>query len=384
MAQRLFLHIGLPKTGTSAIQFFLRCNESALREQSIVYVHERIYEAWDGKKSSLNKHLKCIDLLANGEQDILISDEGISPIVSRNPNDILLIKDRYPSLEIKIILYLRRQDLHIESLFNHIASSAEEKQFTWEEYPSRFLPLECHDRINYDYYSWISRLQEVLGKENICVRVYDKNEFYGGSIFTDFIHALNLPFLDEYTIPEKRIGHSLDQRYRKIAAKQYEIFNDRSHVEKNISMHVLYALNESMGFSNIKKFLSVKERNDILEYFRESNTMVAEKILQKKGPLFPQNKMTETPKEDSFHSGELEMIPIVLNKIWFNAIVNIDFSMFIYIKMNDFQKRYHSGELGARKKYRIYKMLNSICKRLTGKSPADTKIKLDVFDQSMR
>ncbi len=50
---------------------------------------------------------------------------------------------------------------------------------------------------------------EVFGKENLIVKLFNKNEFYQGDLLKDFIHSIGLEWNDEVIIPPKQ-NESLD------------------------------------------------------------------------------------------------------------------------------------------------------------------------------
>ena len=64
--------------------------------------------------------------------------------------------------------------------------------------------------MDYDYV--LEQIASYVGKDNICVRIFDKNAFLknsaDGSILADFLDILNLSYTDEYTVnnPERNPG----------------------------------------------------------------------------------------------------------------------------------------------------------------------------------
>lgn len=113
----IFLHIGPPKTGTTTIQRFLNINKKKLENKGILYPKSGIknsgqhnlawelldYYEYDKKYGTWSDLFNEIDK----NEKIVISSEFFS-LLDENGIEKLYRKLRH--YEVKIILYLRRQD----------------------------------------------------------------------------------------------------------------------------------------------------------------------------------------------------------------------------------------------------------------------------------
>jgi hypothetical protein len=107
--------------------------------------------------------------------------------------------------EFKIVLYLRRQDSYAESLYNQHVKAGATFPGTFEEHFARY-------RERYDYRGMILKLAAVFGAQNILVRPYEKQQFYGETIFADFMHhVFGQELAGRYALPERDQNARLDR-----------------------------------------------------------------------------------------------------------------------------------------------------------------------------
>ena len=364
MRQKLYLHIGLGKTGTTAIQHFCEDNEPALQRHGIAYSPHRIYEYWPTNPEPYDKALQFIDANLGKGRDILVSDECIYFNFAHDPRAIEL-KDRYPDLDIHAIVYLRRQDLHLESLINFLQfTGMGEDRFEWIEFPSSFkTPYPGITAESYDYYAWIKPLSETLGRDNVHVRVYEPGRFAGGTIFSDFLDVLGIPLTDEFVMPTARANPSLDARFTRLLKAFYSEHPTSHSYERRIAAQALGAVNVSMGITRRRSLFSVEERRELLDHFGKGNGKLAAEFFGEDGPLF--DTTLADKEEDRFDDDELQLLPGLLNKVWYETLADMDFGAFNTFKMQMYQDRYHSGDASARKRYLFHKVVNSLCKRFS-------------------
>ncbi|RQD95957.1 hypothetical protein DZD46_07450, partial [Campylobacter hepaticus] len=135
-----YLHIGMPKTGTTSIQTFLTENKNLLLQYNYLYPesilewgHQHITLVWIIKLLRLNKKLLFLEkkykqiminfrkeLKINSNKTILLSTEGLTwdfdnPIYIKILHKILKL---FGFTTIKIIIYLRPQEDMLASLYS--------------------------------------------------------------------------------------------------------------------------------------------------------------------------------------------------------------------------------------------------------------------------
>lgn len=176
--QLIFIHIGVHKTGTTSLQYFLSLNRGLLSGNGILYPETGIPDkhnlygqhqlAWAlmGNKRYPNDNI-WIRLQEECKRErpakIVISSEGFDNL--EQPG-IEKLKEQLPSDDIKIILYLRSylgllKSMYFESLKKNLFSGSFKDYFI----------LKC-SRINYN--SLVERWSAIFGEENIILRLYDE------------------------------------------------------------------------------------------------------------------------------------------------------------------------------------------------------------------
>ncbi len=235
-AKVLYLHIGTPKTATTAIQRFCMDNREAFHSYGYDYPMFEVEYANTGKWRNGhfllgNMNQASWDFAAdekicreNFEQiqekfevydNIILSDEGVwnhgfkCSGMCWDQIQKELAKNLFT---VKIVVYLRRQDEFVYSWWNQIVKAGLRKTsvITWEEMIKR-LPV-----VQLDYYKTLEKIAGIVGKENIIVRRYDRSRFSEGLIQKDFIQTIGLKFSEEYQIREEVSNVSLTKNCSEI------------------------------------------------------------------------------------------------------------------------------------------------------------------------
>lgn len=284
----LYLHIGLPKTGTSALQSFFAKNRERLYEDGIWYpeltanlkVEEKL-KVFGGNAVFLSRcSVNLEDMsqemrqlfedtckkIRSSDKNILLSNEGLfrgNVIVYRN------LMDR--GFDVKVIVYLRRQDLWGESRWNQIVKSYDETK-------------NCFDFIqqmqDFNYYKKLKEIAAVVGKDNVIVSVYESG---GGSedIFTTFLDILGIHSVEKYQKDAYQANPSLSANFIEIKRVLNSIPNGprlMDNMKELLEEGRKYALINEKTI-HAPSFLSREERLAIIEKYHESNTMLAKEFL---------------------------------------------------------------------------------------------------------
>lgn len=268
---KLFLHIGLHKTGTSSIQESLIQNKDNLVKEGILYPnHIKIFDnILNTDFFNIKLADKCATELENISKSkkntikkIIISNEAFSG----NPFDgykKLKIIVKYLSkisekFETKIILYLRRQDKLIESLY--IQSIKDGKTALFND----FIKTLKYDSLNWSNY--IKIWMQHFSKNQLIIRMYDKKKFKDGNIVTDFACALESKSLkNDITFYEENKGYS--QASLEIAQMLNQYLNG---YEKRYVRYFLEKIDTKKRHISYT-FYTYKERQKVLSYFKKCN-----------------------------------------------------------------------------------------------------------------
>lgn len=231
----VYLHIGLPKTGTTAIQNFLTANDAVLKSHGICFpdlglrysgigwrrnAHFliRAYKNKNGKKdrtrpcTEYDATLDKIALLGSSYEKIILTDEAIWRASQSRPNFWTRIREDFSkrNMELRIIVYLRRQDEFVQSLYRQKVKSS-----------STCLPFADYlrelQKINYplDFLSYLNTLSDVFGKDNLIVRIYGNNQYRGKehTLISDFLDIFGLSLEDDFKNSKSVYNPSLNGTY---------------------------------------------------------------------------------------------------------------------------------------------------------------------------
>lgn len=277
MAETVFVHIGLHKTGSTAIQKFLTANARRLRRNGILYprtgqvriAHHQI--AWSMRN---NARVPWADLraeLAESDTAVLSSEEFESV---RSPEAWERLRDNLPG-DVKIVCYLRRQDELLESHYN------QHRKTGGLDSPAAFKRRVLYQM---DYLARLQPFADAFGVENIIVRPYDKTRMPNG-LFADFLSAIGRDMKADYVCPSHALNPSLNDTG--IALMRFV----RTHLPNRAALWCARQVAERFLCCRPgeppRSAFSPEERRDLLSRFAESNAEVARRYLGRSdGVLF--------------------------------------------------------------------------------------------------
>ena len=219
-AKRLYVHIGMPKTGTSSIQrYFAENAEALLRFHDLCYLYG--YRDDNGPYAALvhpdftpsncqwlfplTQHgisflrEKNVEATRKNCTSLLISDEaalkgGTRDCTRAFVDDIPRLQEIFTDREIWIIMYLRRADDFCKSIYGEMSKHGFRNASL-----QRTFAIYCHSMA----LSWalfdlpwsIQTLAGAVGRENLILRLYDRKNMKNGSSVDDFadIFGIEVP-----------------------------------------------------------------------------------------------------------------------------------------------------------------------------------------------
>jgi hypothetical protein len=205
MTPTLYLHIGLHKTGTSAIQNVCMANQDRLMRAGILFpsagfkrVPAREPSATRGH-SGLIKFFKRPDRIpARNESQALFREmhaaDAASLILSsevfsapHNHGSLAGVEwFRKKGFDVKVIVFLRRQDKHLDSLYRERLKSDEPSGGETRSINEFWL---AEGDAWLDYRTRVGPWVEAVGRENAIVRSYDDAQQSGG-VIRDFLSVI--------------------------------------------------------------------------------------------------------------------------------------------------------------------------------------------------
>ena len=311
---RLFLHVGLHKTGTSAIQRFLRRNSSLLEEKGIYYPKDSLGgDAQHAFPLVLRRKdpLGDIDYAQKWIADcgryckahnlsLLISSEIFSESI-RNEELAKLLKP----FDTSLIIYIRRQDLLIESVINQIFKQALQihPDDVWMKRDNKYIV---------DFTRRVRQWRETIPNCNIIVRRYDSRSL-SGPLEIDFINTLGIREIGQTCFEPVIVNESL-KLYEFIILRKLTlngIITSPSALEQaRIKLSELMVENQILDFPMVGNYFDQGSRRYILEMYSDANEQIRSEFFPDDDYLFEPmvNKSKVKINADIISALETEMM----------------------------------------------------------------------------
>jgi hypothetical protein len=276
----IIIHIGRHKTGTTSIQHFLALNEDLLLNRYGIYYpdigrdplmkyHHPLFRDWAENK--INLDLQLINkIIENAKRKsasrILLSSEILSRD-SITETKWLQLKEAFNE-EILIIVYLRRQDKYLQSMYaEEILHGLIKSKSTIKD-----------TKTNLDYFQFLAPICRTFTKNRIIVKSFDRAIKL--NLYKDFVKNIGITFNGEFQLPPDNLNQSLPWRYLNIVRYANDYPSIRRLFINNISMRLIISFAKiSPSFFNTPLPLTEEQRQEILSRYEESNKMVARKYL---------------------------------------------------------------------------------------------------------
>lgn len=200
---RIILHIGVYKTGTTAVQRFLTRHRAALAERGVLYPESF---------TKFDAHHPLAWSLGLGHRDkdpSVRADEVVRAILqeadSAGADTVILSSEEFLNLEaaerlpklkrlfdghaVEILIYLRRQDSLLLSTYGqHVRMYS----IRFSGTVSDFLLKHSNFLIRYNYWQTLQHWAKVFGSDAMRIRLYDQARFPEGNIVEDFADTLGI------------------------------------------------------------------------------------------------------------------------------------------------------------------------------------------------
>ncbi|MCF8360269.1 MAG: hypothetical protein K9H26_16065 [Prolixibacteraceae bacterium] len=209
--KKIIVHIGSPKTGSSALQAFLWLNSNKLIEKGFYYPVDNVNMNKPFQTSSGNA-VQLVEYIKNGDLTACIQfaensiKEGLTTILSSERLNFWFhyktefVNKIFENFDCQIICYLRRQDNRLQSSINQRI-----------KYGDLTNKTEAYEVLSeFDYFLQFKKISDYFDKKKIFIRIYEKKQFEGESIFSDFLNCLGIKLDEKFIIPEKNVNPALN------------------------------------------------------------------------------------------------------------------------------------------------------------------------------
>ncbi|EGK8010604.1 hypothetical protein IO400_001416 [Campylobacter lari] len=300
----IYVHIGTVKTGTTTIQKFLHLNRKQLLKHG--FHHPQIFDQRDywlivpaikNIKNNLNSKILqnkvidfCKDIVADKKN--IISSEALS-------HRLISLEDIYFFYQflhkmgfskIYIIIYFRDMLDVLCGLYNTQLKIGYQTALALQT-----VDLNQEGKSICNYRQTIENWGEVFGRENLIVRLFDKDEFYQGDLLKDFIHSIGLEWDDEFIIPERQ-NESLDllgiELLRKINRRLFPFFENGDKNPARDGLRLFCEKHFTSKDSHLKLQPPKEVVQSYIDYFEESNEWVRKEFFPHKERLFPKKNLS--------------------------------------------------------------------------------------------
>jgi len=221
----VYIHIGAPKTATSTLQSILAGNHKKLLKNGVLYPRDfcngdahhllvcdliekcqgvRMPDIWYGPRAHGEAWATLtaeIDRHGSDIHSVIISSElffGQSDSIKSMLDDVFFHLQGH---EVRIIVYLRRQDQLYSSFYNQDVKGS--RQWTGSAYQF----YQTHQIFQQDYHSLLDIWSEVFGRKHIIIRPFEPEQWVNGDIVQDFCVAANtIPLRSGYKDDNESLG----------------------------------------------------------------------------------------------------------------------------------------------------------------------------------
>ncbi|MDM8546314.1 hypothetical protein QUF61_07450 [Candidatus Venteria ishoeyi] len=276
MKQKIFLHIGFGKTGTSAIQGMLVNNFFQLKNDGILYPKIGMLGAGHHllaklESTSFNEEIESLYKMLIEEieksycENTILSSEYFCFC---QPSYIQAMADTLRNFDVKIVFYIREQTKLIESAFLQWVKAGHNYQGNIKNF------YQLH-RNSFDFQARIQPWVEYFSESAIIARLFDK-KIVGKDVCSDFNQLLSLkPNIGNYESPQ--VNPSLLAEFFNIVALLDKLNLDKD--DRESLMQELLQLSQTFKPCASLSLIDQQLEKDIKMHFKASNQAFSQHFL---------------------------------------------------------------------------------------------------------
>jgi len=234
----------------------------------------------------LKKHIET-----SPQSSILVSTEEFEWLTKPG-----VIRDYLGELDYKIIIYIRRQDRYLESFYQTLVKGHQRISAPFPRWLNAVLNVwKIHD-----YQILLSRWAEVFGRENLVVRIFEKEAMRG--LETGFLEILGLPeqVIESCVIPKsvwrQQFRESIDVRCLEVIRLANQVKVSQA-LQRKLLREMVDLSNRLVQAGEANKLLATaQERESIMSSVKDSNLAVSQLYLGGGGDMFSAGSFSNIEK----------------------------------------------------------------------------------------
>lgn len=325
MQRVAFLHVGLPKTGSSSLQSFLTRNRARLRRQGLYYpsalgrpahwrlgayalawkpreeaaarpLHERLglksHEDWQGFCAQTEEKLaQELGALDDKVESVLFSNVQVYSLESGQPGLArvnALLRQHFD--QVRVVVYLRRQDERLASAYSTALDRGVHTPIDiWAGYERDWAM---------DYSRVLADLAEVFGEEALIPRLYRRDLWPEGDLFKDLGRVVGLEIGSDFVRPPDQ-NVSLDVVSQEILRRLNLLLplsgSNAENWARSSFVASLAARSQGKG-----RPLSGQVRETLRARYEASNEAVRQAWFPAQSSLFPEGERSSAEAEEEW------------------------------------------------------------------------------------
>jgi hypothetical protein len=299
----LWLHIGMPKTGTTAVQKFLSHNHGAMQEAGLHYMEA------GRKKPSMprrvnSSHNQIVFDITKGGPNAEFYRDAIKAEYEARPQDTCIISSEMffstrhaqlaelfrdiPTEEMRILLYCRRYDDYFEAEYKQFAKNGKIKTSASDHIKTRLAAIEKTPE-NFNFAGRIARIREAFPGVQICPVIYDRAQLTNGNLIDDLLARTGT------TCPEG-LSTELNSNpsISRIASEAFGIVT--GVVGRQSSRRLRRLISEEPSLHRKNDVLEIEERDFINGHLAETDKDFCDEFFPDTKGLFADRELSEDMK----------------------------------------------------------------------------------------
>jgi hypothetical protein len=320
--KKCLLHIGTPKTGSTALEKFLAGNCDVLARlgweypdvslrgfghHDLAFLVSGGYPEWAlPQERPFDELLHELKISVADKSRIILSSENF--YLLPNPQGVarMLEQAGFPPRTVKVVVYIRRQDDAHVSWYNQVVKA--------QGYTGTIFECISQNCGMWDYEKYLHAWCKVFGRDNLIVRPYQASDLEADDIRYDFLRIAGLS-PEGFEWPEETTNTRINRDILEFQRMVNHL--PLLPIEKRRFRKELMALTSAT--TDLKLFddtplLTSSQRQDILSTYSEANARVARTFLGRE-QLFDEKLPVEAPLPKTERGLTVEKLTYVLGWI---------------------------------------------------------------------